>query len=71
MIVSIICNLRRLEIRLYPVEIMLMGKRGLKGLPILSTDMSIIEEVRRMSVDFNTDIEITKSNFSFISVNKL
>lgn len=69
-IVSIASNSRCLEAKLYPVEIMLKDKKGLKGLPVLSTDISILQELKELSVAYNTDVEILNLEFGFIKIDK-
>lgn len=69
MIVSLNCCAVSLEAKLYPVEIMLEGKNGLKGLPILSTDMSIIEQVKYLSAGFGTNVDID-NGFGIVKVHR-
>jgi len=69
--VSISCNSEYLEARLYPVKIMLDGRKGLKGLPVLTSDLSIIEEIRSLSMEFGTNIEISNANFGLIRISRV
>lgn len=68
MIVSLNCNADSLEAKLYPIEIMLEGKRGLKGLPILTTDMTVIEQVKSLSAGFGTNVDIEDAGFGLVKV---
>lgn len=52
-IVSMSCDNNHFEISLYPIEI---SKQS--GLPSLSTDVSIIQELKELSSDFGTNIVI-------------
>lgn len=70
-VVSINCDLEFLEAKLYPVEIMLKGKRGLKGLPVLTSNLSIIEEIKTLSMEFGTKIEIVNKNFGLIRISRV
>ena len=70
-IVSVNCGIDFLEARLYPVEIMLKGKRGLKGLPVLTSDLAIIEKIKTLSMDFGTEIKIANKNFGSIRISRV
>lgn len=69
-IVSIICHSEYLEARLYPIKIILNEKKGLQGLPVLTTNMSVIEKIKELSIDFGTNIEIRNTNFGLIKVSR-
>lgn len=71
MLVSLSVNSNAMEIKMFPIEIMLENRKGLKGLPILSNDMSIIEKVMEMSREYRTDIEISVSGFGYLQVKRI
>lgn len=50
---------------------MLKGKRGLKGLPVLTSNLSIIEEIKTLSMEFGTKIEIVNKNFGLIRISRV
>lgn len=70
-VVSINCNSEFLEAKLYPVEIMLKEKRGLKGLPVLTSNLSIIKEIKTLSMEFGTKIRIVNKNFGSIRISRV
>ena len=46
-----------MKVNLYPIEL-IHGTKGLRGLPVLSNDKSIIEHVAVLSKEFETNIVI-------------
>lgn len=46
-----------MKVNLYPIEL-IHGTKGLRGLPVLSNDKSIIEHVATLSREFGTNIVI-------------
>lgn len=70
MLVSVFANSQAMEIKLYPLEILYMDRKGLKGLPILSDDKSIIEMVKDMSKVYSTNIEMSALGYGFIQVER-
>ena len=69
--VSISCDLEYLEVRLFPIKIILEGRKGLKGLPVLTSDLSIIQEIKNLSIEFGTNIEMANANFGYIRISRI
>ncbi|MCQ2592439.1 MAG: CapA family protein [Treponema sp.] len=60
-------NKNDMKICLYPIDIQLNECKGLKGLPRLSDNVRIIEDVKKMSDKYDTEI-IIKDNVGYISI---
>lgn len=50
------------NITLYPIELMLNERKGLRGLPRLTQNMDIIQHIADMSSQYSTEIKIDNNN---------
>lgn len=58
-----------ISINLYPIELMLNERKGLRGLPKLSRKSTILERIRMLSIDYGTKIDIDDDCVGHITMN--
>lgn len=58
-----------ISINLYPIELMLNERKGLRGLPRLSKKTTILERIRMLSIDYGTKIDIDDDCVGHITMN--
>lgn len=67
-LVSVVYENRKMTVKLYPIQIYLKENRGLKGLPYLSDDITIIKDIQNLSEKFGTNIEIVDNSYGMINI---
>lgn len=62
---SLLCGKDRIEVSLKPIDILFRGApKGLKGLPIISKDSSILHHIQELSAPWGTRLEIDDTDCS-------
>lgn len=69
-IVSLTISDVDISVNLYPITLMQNGIKGFKGIPYLSQDRRIIENICLLSNKYQTCISIDKKNTGFFKVNR-
>lgn len=60
-----------LSINIYPIELMLNERKGLRGLPRLSKKTTILERIKMLSINYGTKIDIDEDCVGHIAINDI
>lgn len=69
-IASVEISSTSINVKLYPINLILNTVKGLKGLPYLSQNRCIIERISQLSDKYKTNIFINKENIGIIKIDR-